>query len=53
MVKIITTKYNLAPGVGCWEVQEILGEEKIQTYKSIDIERYKREFIEIENLKML
>ena len=32
MIKIKTIKYNLAP-VGLWEIEEIVGEEKLHNFK--------------------
>lgn len=46
MIKIVTNKYNLAPGVGCWEVEQILGEEIMQIRSKQGYDGIKKSYLE-------
>lgn len=37
----MTSKYNLAPGIGCWEVLKVIGEEPI-IISQRELAKYKR-----------
>jgi hypothetical protein len=45
-MKVVTSKYNLMPGVGCWEIEEVLGEEKAAPSCSKEIGVRKQQFVE-------
>lgn len=46
LTKIVTNKYNLAPGVGCWEVEQILGEEVMQSRSIKGYDGIKKSYLE-------
>lgn len=46
VVKIVTSKYNLMPGVGCWEIEQVLGEEYGVPFWQRDMQERKRQFVE-------
>lgn len=46
IVKVITSKYNLTPGVGCWEVEQVLGDQAVELSCNSELEGKKRRFVE-------
>jgi hypothetical protein len=46
MVKVVTSKYNLVPGVGCWEVEEVIGEQIPLPLPNRELDGKKRQFVE-------
>ena len=46
MIKIKTIKYNLSPGVGLWEIEEIIGEEKLHNFKKGGFKKMKGDYID-------
>lgn len=45
-MKVVTSKYNLVPGVGCWEIEEVSGEEKFVPCLNKEIMARKQQFVE-------